>query len=416
VDYRKRIVDDELAQRLRVAGVVVLEGPKAVGKTATALEKAQSDVRLDTDANARLAADVEPTLILEGATPRLIDEWQVVPGIWNAAREEADRRGAKGQFILTGSAVPADDVTRHTGAGRVSRVRLRPMTLFETGISSGQVSLQRLLSGEHAHAPDSGITVRTLADLMCRGGWPSLQTLEVSDAAVWLADYLEEVSRTDIRRVDGIARDPVKVRHVLRSLARNVATEAAITSIAADAGGPDGPMRSNTVSEYLTALERLMLVENQEAWAPHLRSRSRLRNAPKRHFIDPSLALAALGMLPAALLGDFNFMGLVFESLVIRDLRVYVQPNRGNVLHYRDNTGVEVDAILEMPDQTWAAIEVKLGSAQIDAAAESLQRFLGRVDLEKCGAPAFLGVVVPIGPAYTRNDGIHVMPIGTLAP
>jgi hypothetical protein len=414
VQYQKRVVDEEVSQRLRVAGVVVLEGPKAVGKTATALEQAKSDVRLDTDMNAQIAAKVDPTLILEGATPRLIDEWQVVPAVWNAAREEADTRRLKGQFILTGSAVPPDDVTRHTGAGRVGRIRLRPMTLFETDESTGQVSLGQLLKGEQAHAADSGMTVRSLAEVLCRGGWPPLLQIASSDASVWLADYLDEVARTDIRRVDGIARDSAKVTQVLRSLARNVGTEVSANSIAADVGGSDGPAHPKTVLEYLTALERLMLIET--AWAPHLRSRSRLRSAPKRHFIDPSLALASLGILPTKLLGDLNYMGFVFESLVIRDLRVYLQPSRGRVLHYRDNTGVEVDAILEMPDQTWAAVEVKLGSAQIDAAADGLHRFLERVDLAKCGDPAFLAVIVPTGPAYTRKDGVHVLPVGTLAP
>jgi predicted AAA+ superfamily ATPase len=414
--YQDRIIDNELKDRLRTAGAVVLEGPKAVGKTETAIQQAKSIVRLDVDLAVRQAAAVDPGLVLGGAIPRLIDEWQVVPAIWNAVRQEADARKAPGQFILTGSAVPADDETRHTGAGRIVRLRLRPMSLFETGHSSGDVSLEALLNGGPARALNSGMTIQGVAERLCQGGWPPFASLSVSDASTALSDYLVEVARTDIRRVDGVARNPARVERVLRSLARHVATEVALTTIAADVGGPDGPMLPETAGEYLGALERLMLVENQEAWAPQLRSRSRLRTAPKRHFVDPALAAAAHGLLPEALLADLNYMGLLFESLVIRDLRVYAQPRRATVRHYRDNTGLEVDAILELRSGRWAAIEIKLSPSQVDEGAANLHRFLTRVDTSKCGDPLFLGVVTSTGPAYTRDDGVHVLPIGTLGP
>ena len=414
--YQPRVVDAELRARLRAAGAVVIEGPKASGKTSTAREQASSTVLLDVDDNARRAVALDPALVLDGPIPRLIDEWQVEPAIWNHIRRAVDDRAEPGQFILTGSAVPADDITRHTGAGRISRLRMRPMTLFETGHTNGAVSVAGLLDGEQVRADDAGLTVRDLTDVVAAGGWPGLAGRPVPEAQSAVRDYLEEIRRVDIGAVDGIRRDPEKVGRLLRSLARNIATHASITTLAGDAGGVDGSLKNDTVQEYLTALERLMIVEDQPAWAPHLRSRSVLRVSAKRHFVDPSLAVAALRATPERLLRDLNLFGFLFESLVVRDLRVHAQAADARVLQYRDNTGLEVDAVVEAADGRWGAFEVKLGGRQVEDAAANLRKFAARVDTSRSGAPAVLAVVVGTGYGYVREDGVSVVPIGTLAP
>jgi predicted AAA+ superfamily ATPase len=404
----------ELRRRLDAAGAVVIEGPKACGKTETAKRQAGSEVLLDVDAQALAAARVDPSLVLNGPIPRLLDEWQVEPAIWNHVRRAVDERQAAGQFILTGSSVPPDDVDRHTGAGRFSFLRMRPMSLAESGHTSGQVRFSEMFAGVPVRAADSGMTVPRLAELITIGGWPAQQGASVGAAAQAAIDYLHQVCTVDIGRVGGARRDPVKVEALVRSLARNVATEVTITTLAADAGGADGELSRVTVSEYLTALDRLMVIEDQAAWAPHLRSTRQLRSSAKRHFADPSLAVAALRAGPERLLQDLNFFGLLFESLVVRDLRVLSQPLGGSVLHYRDNKGLEVDAVVELADGRWAAFEIKLGQAAIDQAATSLSKFRDIVDIERRGEPAVLGVITATGYGYVRADGIAVIPIGTL--
>ena len=380
MSYLPRIVDGELAARLEASGGVVIEGPKARGKTETARQIAASEVRLDVDAEARLAISVDPALVLGGAPPRLIDEWQLEPAIWNHVRRAIDDRGAPGQFILTGSAVPTDDITRHTGAGRITRLRMRLMSLFETGRSSGAISLAGLLAGEPARSASPGLSVTHLAERIAVGGWP-----------------------------DGLGRS------VLSRVARNVATYAADTALGADAGGAAGPLDNQTVADYLSALERLMIVEDQPAWAPHLRSRSVLRAAAKRHFVDPSLAVAALRTSPAALLRDLETLGCLFESLVVRDVRIYAQAIDAAVFAYRDNT-VEVDVIVEAADGRWGAFEVKLGAGRVEEAAANLRRFAARIDTDRTGPPAVLAVVTGGGYGYVRDDGVAVVPIGALKP
>jgi predicted AAA+ superfamily ATPase len=415
-DYRARVVDGELQATLRASGAVLIEGPRGCGKTATARQVAASEVRFDTDDTARQAALVDPALVLDGPTPRLLDEWQLVPQIWNHVRRAVDDRQSAGLFILTGSAVPSDDVTRHTGALRITRLRMRPMTLAEVGVSTGAVSLAGLLAGKPARSPDTGLTVPAIAEVVAAGGWPGLLGRSAADAAKAVRGFVDELRRVDVSRVDNVARDPVRVGRLLRSLARNVATPAAATTLAADTAGEDPPLKDDTVHEYLSVLERLFVVEDQPAWAPHLRSRSVLRRAAKRHFVDPSLAVAALEATPERLRQDLNLLGLLFESLVVRDLRVFAQALGGRVLHYRDNTGLEVDVIVETGDGVWAAFEVKLGAGLVDEAVGSLQRFAERVDTAKCGAPAALGVIVGTGYGYVRDDGIAVIPAGALGP
>jgi uncharacterized protein len=413
--YVPRIADAELSAQLATNGAVVIEGPKACGKTETARQQAASEVLLDIDTAAQRAAEIDPALVLVGDTPRLLDEWQVVPAVWNHVRREVDRREDPGQFILTGSAIAADETARHTGAMRFGRLRMRPMTLHELGRSTAEVSLSALLGGDASRSGDPGVTVHDLIDEVVVGGWPGIRHLSVDAASRAVRDYLEQIRRTDISTVDGVRRDPDRVQAVLRSLARNTATQAALTRIAADAAGPGMPIADDTVAAYLGALQRLMLVEDQPAWNTHLRSSHQLRTTPTRHFVDPSLAVAALRAQPSSLLNDLNFFGMLFESLVIRDLRVYAQALGGEVFHYRDQTHLEVDAIVDAQDR-WAAFEIKLGIAQVDQAAANLRKFAARVDTSKRGEPAVLGVIVGSGYGYVRPDGIHVVPVGALAP
>lgn len=415
--YSPRITDRELQSRLERIGAVVIEGPKACGKTETAKQLAASEVRLDVDAGARAALAADPQVVLAGATPRLIDEWQVEPSVWNLVRHEVDDRGQLGQFILTGSAVPADEDTRHSGAGRFSRLRMRPMSLSESGLSDSTISFDALIGGAKASSPDRDLGLGDLIEASARGGWPALQGLPIEAAIASVVDYLEEVSRTDISRLDGIRRDPARVRRLLRSLARNVATHVTVTKLAAEAADPGAePLKNQTVSDYLAALERLFVIEDQPPWQPHLRSRSILRKSAKRHFVDPSLAVAALGADPAALLDDLELFGFIFESMVVRDLRAYSQPLGGEIRQYLDNKGLEVDAIFQSGD-TWAAFEVKLGGEDpIEEAAANLLKFASEIDADKSGEPALLGVIVATGYGYVRKDGVQVIPITSLGP
>ncbi len=416
-NYVPRIADTELSNRLSGAGAVLIEGPRACGKTELARRQAASEVLLDIDDNARRAMAIDPALVLAGNTPRLIDEWQIEPGIWNHVRRAVDRRqGQRGQFILTGSSVPADDVTRHTGAGRVSRLRLRTMSSSETGFSTGEISLGDLLEGRFAGCGPADVKVGDLAASICKGGWPGDLDLTASASLTARVDYLEEIRRTDVSRTDGIARDPANVGRLIRSLARNVATNVSARTLAADVGGEGRPLDVDTVRQYLAALSRLMVVEEQPAWSPRLRSRSVLRKSPKRHLVDPSLAAAALGATPERLLEDLEYLGFLFESMVYRDLSVYGRACGAEVFHYRDNTNLEVDMVVQDRRGNWCAFEVKLGAGQVDAAVDSLLRMRDRLELNTVGEPGTLGVIVGSGYGYKRPDGICVIPVAALGP
>lgn len=415
--YLPRLIDSEIRLGLESAGVVVIEGPKACGKTESALQVAKSVVRLDIDPAARAAAQVDPSRVLDGSTPRLIDEWQVEPGLWNHARHLVDRRQLRGQFILTGSAVPDDDITRHTGAGRFTFVRMRPMSLAEGGWGTAEVSITDLMRGDMAGAGGAEWSVPELAEYLVRGGWPAQRDATVSAASRAARDYLRQVCEVDVARLAEHRRDPLKVGRLVNSLARNTSTEASLATLARDTGGPDAHLARDTVSSYLEALTRVMVIEDQPAWAPHLRSSTPMRQAPKRHFVDPSLAIAALGATPARVAGDLEFLGLLFESLVVRDLRILTQPLGGTVFHYRDKNGLEVDAVVQLDDGRWGAFEVKLGGeGHIESGAASLRRLAALVDPARCGPPSILGVVTMSGYGYRRNDGIAVIPVRSLAP
>lgn len=415
--YAPRVADQELKQCLAAAGAVLIEGPRTCGKTATAHQAAASEVFLDVDRSAQDMIAVNPDLVLQGPSPRLLDEWQTAPVVWNHVRRAVDARPGKGHFILTGSAVPPDDITRHTGAGRIVRMRLRPMSLFELGSSTGTVSLRSVLQGVPVQNPSTDLSVNELAKLICVGGWPGHLHSSPEAAMRVNRGYVDDICRIDLQRVDGVRRDPGSVHRFLQSLGRNTATYASLATIARDVSGPDHKsMTGHTARSYLTGLERLLVVEDQPPWSPHLRSRSRLHVSPKRHFVDPSIAAAALGAGPEHLLQDFPWFGFLFESMVVRDLRVHAQAIGARVYHYRDNTGLEVDAIVDAGPGRWAAFEIKLGVSRIDDAARSLLKFANRIDTSRCGEPATLGVIVDCGFGYVRPDGVSVIPLGALGP
>ena len=416
-NYRPRMVDAELRERLDATTAVLIEGPKACGKTSTARERAASEVFLDVDTSARQAVAVDPEIVLKGDAPRLLDEWQVAPEIWNHVRRAADLDPGMGRFILTGSAAPSDDLVRHTGAGRIARMRMRTMSLFELAHATGAVSLGDLLAGRRVSASDPGLSLPDLIEFICRGGWPGSLDANLSAAMRFVRDFVEEVRRTDIQRSTGTRHDPKGVLRLIRSLARNVSTPVSVATLARDVSGDEGNMMQGTIHAYLSALERLFVVENQQPFTPHLRSRSRLQKAVKRHFVDPSLAVAALRSSPDQVRGDLEYLGLLFESLVVRDLRVYAAAHDAEVSHYRDNTGLEVDAVVETAAGQWLPVEVKLGGSEwIDSAAVSLLKLAKRVDTSKIGAPSKLLVITATGYAYERPDGVTVVPVGALGP
>lgn len=418
MDYRPRVADRQLGTRLASAGGLLLEGPKACGKTWSARRAAASEVLLDVDRNALQALQVAPALVLDGAVPRLIDEWQLGgTTLWNHIRRAVDDRQAPGQFILTGSSTPRDDFARHSGAGRFARISMRPMSLYEMGYSSGAASLAGLLAGGGIACPDPGLSVPEILDRIAVGGWPANLTRDLDAALQQNRDYLTNAREVDVPTTVGSRRDPARLDRLLSSLARNIATEVKISALARETQGADEPaLARSTVYDYLAALERLMLVEDVPAWSPHLRSKAALRQEPKRHFVDPSLAVAALAVTPRRLLADLNYAGFLFESMVVRDLRVLSGPLGGIVSHYRDSNGVEADAIVELPDGTWGAFEVKLGPERVDEAAASLRRFKSAVDTRKSGEPAVLGVITTATYGYVRDDGVAVVPIGALCP
>ncbi|GEP33460.1 ATPase AAA [Nocardioides szechwanensis] len=416
--YRPRVLDVVVQQRLQSSGAVLLEGPKACGKTFTAEQFTASQVYLDTDTAALDAIRiVDPGLVLNGDPPQLVDEWQLeATRIWNYVRSEVNRRAEPGQFVLTGSAVPENDARRHTGAGRFARLTMRPMSLFESGESTGAMSLAALLAGERP-ATATSLSVSDVAGLIVRGGWPLNLTLPVDAAAQSNADYLRSIAEVDISRIDGVRRNPALVQRLIQALARNVAMEQKVARLAAEVEGEEGTIARTTVYSFLDALRRLMVLEEQPPWSTHLRSRATLRQAPRTHFIDPSLAAAAVAAGPKRLLADLNYLGLLFESLVIRDCRVYATPLDASIHHYRDSDGLEVDVIVHARDGGWGAFEVKLGGEQaIDQAAAGLLKFAGKVDTSKVGEPAVLGIITASGYGYTRPDGVIIVPIGALGP
>lgn len=414
--YRARVADGELADRMRSAGAVLMEGPKACGKTATAQRVAATLFRMDTDDGARALVDTAPEVLLSAQPPVLFDEWQVAPKLWNLVRHEVDDLGgAPGRFILTGSSTPVDDAKRHTGAGRYSMLRMRPMSLFETGASTGQVSLRKLFDGDFTPSLDPGVTVPALVNCIVTGGWPALLEVPLRAAQRWISDYVRTIVEVDMPQM-GVRRDPGTLRRLLASLGRGTGTDMSTQAIANDIAGSDRSVQRDTVAGYLDILNRLMITEDMPAWAPHMRSTTPLRKSPTRFMTDPSLGVAALGVGPEQLLLDLNATGFHFEGLVVRDLRVYAQPLGGRLSHWRDNNQHEVDIIITLDDGRWGAIEVKMNPDAVDAAAASLLRFKDKVDTAKTGEPVFLAVATTRSAALRRGDGVYVLPVASLGP
>ena len=417
-DYLDRVVDYEVAEVLASSPAVLIEGPRGCGKTWTGQRFANSEVFLDGSEALRLAAEVDPDSILEGAEPRLLDEWQLIRGIWNPMRHACDRRGGFGHFLLTGSQNPPDDITEHSGAGRVTRVRMRPMSLWESGDSSGEVSLASLLEGGRCVAKDAEQTYSGVASVICRGGWPRMIKMAPDTAQARLRDYLDNITRTDISRVSGIKRDPQLVMALLASLARNEATAASCATLIKDVAGEAGsPPARSTIRAYLDDLTRLFVLEPLPAWTTHLRSSARLRKSPKRLFSDPALAVAALAASAGSVAQDKEAIGLLFESMAIRDLRVYAQSLGAHLYYYGDSNGLETDVVIEGLDGQWAAVEIKLGGGKaIAEASESLRGVRSQIDTTRRGEPARLIVLTAFGHGYQTHDGIAVVPLTALKP
>ncbi len=417
-NYLARVVDNEVAEALGSAPAVLIEGPRGCGKTWTGRRFAASEVSLDESEALRIAAEVDPGSILAGPEPRMLDEWQLVRGIWNKMRHACDRRGGFGHFLLTGSQNPPDAITEHSGAARVARVRMRPMSLWEAGDSTGEVSLGSLMAGERCQAIDAKHKISDIADLICRGGWPRMIRLEPRVAQARLRDYLQDIARVDIGRVAGIRRDPLLVARLLESLARNEATGASKATLLKDVAGATGsPPARSTIRAYIDELTRMFVIEPLPAWSTHLRSSARLRQRAKRYFTDPALAVAALSGSAAVLGRDLETMGLLFESMAVRDLRIYAQSFGAHLYYYRDESGLEADAIIEGLNGRWAAVEIKLGGGEaIIKAMNSLRAVRDRVDTERRSNPARLIVLTAFGHGYQTDDGIAVVPLTALRP
>ena len=422
--YLERIGDELLKRKLRSSAAVLIEGPKWCGKTSMGAQLAKSIVYIqDPDKRSmyRKMADTQPSLLLEGETPHMLDEWQTIPILWDAVRFAADQRQEMNQFILTGSATPIDDdensEMEHTGTGRIARLRMRPMSLWESKESRGQVSLKALFDEtQEMGLFENPLTIKDLAFVMCRGGWPGALGLEEEDALEVAINLVDELVNTDVNRVDGTEKNPDRVRAVLRSYARNISTMTAASTIMADVKANDISITDKTLTNYLTALRRLFIIEDAKAWQPSLRSKTGIRTSNKRHFVDTSIATAVLELNPKSILEDFNLFGFLFEDFCLRDVRVYTEPLRGTVYHYHDNSELESDLIIRLHDGRWAAIEVKTGSKEIEEAADNLIQLSKDVDTSKIGEPAFLMVLTAGQYAYRREDGVYVVPIGCLKP
>ncbi len=418
--YRPRLIDAKIKEYLQAFGAVCVEGAKWCGKTWTSAYHSNSEILIgspDNNFQNRKLAELSPGLVLEGDTPRLIDEWQEVPPLWDAVRYEVDKRAEKGQFILTGSATPNHKGIMHSGAGRIAKIRMRPMSLFESGDSSGTVSLKSLLDGSMKQSITGEVDLKKLLELIVRGGWPGNLDVPIKQAALLPLEYLNAVIDDDTFRIDGIKRDTKKMRLLLRSLARNESTTVTNKKLKNDIKDiDDEDLNIDTVTDYLDIFKRLFLTDNQPPFSSNIRSSVRIKQAEKRHFVDPSLACALLGATPERLLGDLETAGFMFEALCERDLRIYAEANDAKLFHYQDYAGKEIDAVVEFSDGEWLAFEIKLGANQIDAAAESLIAIRDSIAKERDGVPpkALCVICGMSNAAYQRPDGVYVVPITAL--
>ncbi|HBZ34306.1 MAG TPA: AAA family ATPase [Bacteroidales bacterium] len=421
MNYKERIADKMLAERLARKGAVLIEGPKWCGKTTTAKQIARSVLDLGDGLvleQSRQMMSVSPYTLLSGSTPRLIDEWQTIPSLWDIIRSEVDRRGLPGQFIFTGSSVPPDIKSfTHSGTGRYVRLKMRPMSLFESKESTGQVSISNLFDN-----PDIGVinvsnAIEQVAYQICRGGLPQAVSLSGDAALEQAFDYIEDISNVDIHRVDDVRRSTLTTRHLLRSLARHQGTSVSYAAICADIKNNDKQSTTDeTVASYVDALNKIFVIEDMEAWNPNLRSSTAIRTSSTRYFIDPSFATAALGLSPKDLINDLKTMGFMFETMAVRDLRVYADALNGKVYHYRDGNGLECDSVIHLRNGKYGLVEIKLGGVDaIELAANNLKKLSDKIDTDRMYAPSFMMVLIAVGPyAYRRPDGVYVVPINAL--
>ena len=418
--YRPRLIDAKIEEYLSVFGAVCIEGPKWCGKTWTSSYHSKSEIYLgDPSGNFqnRKLAELSPTVVLEGEEPRLIDEWQEVPALWDAVRYKVDQTNTKGRFILTGSATPNHKGILHSGAGRIAKLRMRPMSLFESGNSSGEISLKALCQGELKPTLTGEVELKELIGYIVKGGWPANLELPVEKAALLPNEYLDAVINDDVYRIDGIKRDTAKMKLLLRSLARNESTTVTIKALKNNVKSiDDEDIDKDTIAVYLDIFSRLFIIDNQLPFATKIRSSVRVKQAEKRHFADPSLACALLKATPDKLLGDLETLGFLFEALCERDLKIYAEAFGANLFHYQDYQNREIDAVIEMPDGAWAAFEIKLGANQIDEAAENLKKLKKDIESEAGGKPpTVLCVICGLSnAAYQREDGVFVVPITAL--
>ncbi|MCL2089334.1 MAG: DUF4143 domain-containing protein [Oscillospiraceae bacterium] len=417
-DYINRISDEKLKLYLRAKGAVLIEGPKWCGKTSSAENLAGSVLYMqdpDKAAINKATAQSQPSLLLEGEVPRLLDEWQVAPELWNAVRFAVDKRRAVGQFILTGSVIPTRTDDMHTGTGRIARMKMRTMSLYESGDSTGEISLESLFEEETDVSGISNISVRQYAFLINRGGWPAVvNETDEKIALTVAADYVEAIANEDISKADGNQKDPERVKALLRSISRSISCEAKIVTLVNDLTANDESLSHVTVDSYLKALNKIFVIEDLPAWSAKLRSKTAMRTTAKRHFTDPSIATASLRATPKRLLSDFNTFGLLFESMCIRDLRIYAESIDGSVYHYRDRNGLEVDAIIQLADGRWGAAEIKLGAGEVDKACDNLFKLKQIVDTDRMNEPSFLMVLTGTEYAFRMKNGIWIVPIGCL--
>lgn len=421
-EYLSRIADKLLEERLNAKGAVLIEGPKWCGKTTTAKQKAKSFISMDRPDMTRQyqqMVELSPNTLLEGETPRLIDEWQIAPNLWNAVRYEVDNRDEFGQFILTGSAVPNEfDDSMHTGTGRISRLLMRPMSLYESKDSSGEVSIKDLFDGKNISAIDE-TSLEKIAFLICRGGWPKAIDLDEKPALFQAIDYFDAVVSNDSSRVDSIKRDKERAKRLLKSYARHVGTQSSLETIRQDMlVNQSDTFDQGTLYSYLDALRKIFVIEDSPAWNPNLRSKTSIRTKDTRYFSDPSIAAASLGIGPNNLLDDLNTMGFLFENLCIRDLRIYADYLDGTVYHYRDKYGLECDAVIHLRNGAYGLIEIKLGGDRlIEEGAETLKSLASKIDIKNMSKPSFMVVLCAKAPfAYKRNDDVYVIPITALRP
>lgn len=419
--YKKRIADTLLDRKLEGIGAVLIEGPKWCGKTTSAEQKAKSVIYMNDPKKSSMymqLAKMSPQTLLEGETPKLIDEWQLAPSLWDTIRFEVDHRNGEGFFILTGSAVPAKtDEIWHTGTGRFARIKMRPMSLWESEDSTGTISLAALFNGSAQTAITDEKRLEDIAFLLCRGGWPkaTLQKKEVALERVF--DYYDAVVNADISRVDNVERDAERTKRLMRSYARFQGSQTSISKIKDDVKANDAmTVNDDTIGSYIKALEKIFVIEDMPAWNPNLRSKTAIRTSDTRYFVDPSIAVAALGLGPKDLMNDLNTFGLLFETMCVRDLRVYADALGGTVYHYRDKNGLECDAVVHLRNGSYGLIEIKLGGDNlIEEAAETLKELANKIDTTKMKSPSFMMVLTALGSyAYQREDNVWVVPVGSL--